>query len=126
MKALMSVAALAGVIGLLLLVGMIFDIIPSNTVKLLEGYMPVQMLAELAEDSAGILISNGIFFFATTPETGADLLSLGCHVITGGNHTWKHREYHAYLLSEPRALRPYNYPADAPGRGAATIGNTSS
>ena len=47
MKALMSVGALAGVIGLLLLVGMIFDIVPSNTVRLVEGYMPMQMLIEL-------------------------------------------------------------------------------
>ena len=32
---------------------MIFDIIPSNTVKLLEGYMPMQMLSELAIFVAG-------------------------------------------------------------------------
>ncbi len=47
MKALMSVGALVGVIGLLLLVGMIFDVVPSNTVRLVEGYMPMQMLIEL-------------------------------------------------------------------------------
>ncbi len=32
---------------------MIFDIIPSNTVRLLEGYMPVQMLVELTIFVAG-------------------------------------------------------------------------
>src|SRR5262245_10796579 len=53
MKALMSVGALVGVIGLLLLVGMIFDIIPSNTVRLVEGYMPMQMLIELTCFVAG-------------------------------------------------------------------------
>jgi metallophosphoesterase (TIGR00282 family) len=37
--------------------------------------------------------------------------------LTGGNHTWKHREYAGYLEREPRALRPANYPAGAPGRG---------
>ena len=47
MKALMSVGALVGVIGLLLLVGMIFDVVPANTVRLVEGYMPMQMLIEL-------------------------------------------------------------------------------
>src|SRR5262245_42639075 len=46
MKALMSVGALVDVIGLLLLVGMIFDIIPSNTVRLVEGYMTMQMIIE--------------------------------------------------------------------------------
>src|SRR6185503_7629233 len=53
MKALMSVGALVGVIGLLLLVGMIFDVVPSNTVRLVEGYMPMQMLSELAIFVAG-------------------------------------------------------------------------
>src|SRR5262245_36613398 len=53
MKALMSVGALVGVIGLLLLVGMIFDVVPSNTVRLVEGYMPMQMLTELALFVAG-------------------------------------------------------------------------
>ena len=53
MKALMSVGALVGVVGLLLLVGMIFDVVPSNTVRLVEGYMPMQMLFELAIFVAG-------------------------------------------------------------------------
>ena len=53
MKALMSVGALLGVVGLLLLIGMIFDIVPSNTVRLVEGYMPMQMLTELVIFVAG-------------------------------------------------------------------------
>src|SRR5688572_4152618 len=53
MKALMSVGALVGVVGLLLLVGMIFDVVPSNTVRLVEGYMPMQMLFELTLFVAG-------------------------------------------------------------------------
>jgi len=53
MKALMSVAALIGVIGILLLTGMILDIVPSNTVRLIEGYMPMQVLFELTLFVAG-------------------------------------------------------------------------
>jgi hypothetical protein len=53
MKALMSVGALIGVIGILLLAGMILDIVPSNTVRLIEGYMPMQMLLELTIFVAG-------------------------------------------------------------------------
>ena len=48
MKALMSVGALVGAILLLLLVGMILDVVPSNSVRLVEGYMPIQMLVEIA------------------------------------------------------------------------------
>ena len=53
MKALMSVGALIGVVGLLMLIGMIFGVVPSNTVRLVEGYMPMQVLSELAIFVAG-------------------------------------------------------------------------
>ena len=53
MKALMSFGALVGVIGILLLGGMTFNIVPSTTVRLVEGYMPMQMLFELTCFVAG-------------------------------------------------------------------------
>ena len=53
MKALMSLAALIGAAGILLLAGMIVGIVPSNTVRLIEGYMPVQVIAELTLFVAG-------------------------------------------------------------------------
>jgi hypothetical protein len=53
MKALMSVAALMGAAGILLLAGMIVGIVPSNYVRLIEGYMPVQVIAELTLFVAG-------------------------------------------------------------------------
>jgi metallophosphoesterase (TIGR00282 family) len=68
----------------------------------------IDIVVANAENSAGGL--------GTTPETADDLLDMGCDVLTGGNHTWKHREYAGYLELERRALRPLNYP-DAPGRG---------
>jgi metallophosphoesterase (TIGR00282 family) len=61
-----------------------------------------------AENSAGGL--------GTTPETAEDLFDMGVDVLTGGNHTWRHREYADYLERHPRALRPLNFP-EAPGRG---------
>jgi metallophosphoesterase (TIGR00282 family) len=69
----------------------------------------IDVVVANAENSAGGL--------GTTCETADDLLALGAHVITGGNHTWKHREYWSYLDRQPRALRPYNLPPGAPGRG---------
>ena len=53
MKALMSVAALIGAAGILLLAGMVVGIVPSNTVRLIEGYMPVQVILELTLFVAG-------------------------------------------------------------------------
>jgi hypothetical protein len=40
-------------------------------------------------------------------------------VITGGNHTWDQREAFELAEREPRVLRPHNFPAGTPGRGAA-------
>lgn len=74
----------------------------------------IDVVVANAENSAGGL--------GTTPETADDMLSLGCQVLTGGNHTWKHREFHGYLDKSDRTLRPYNYPAGAPGRGLGVYG----
>ncbi|MGZ3438168.1 MAG: TIGR00282 family metallophosphoesterase [Polyangia bacterium] len=72
----------------------------------------VDVVVVNAENSAGGL--------GTTPETADDLFAIGADVLTGGNHTWKHREFGPYLDTHVRALRPFNYP-DAPGRGAGVF-----
>ncbi|MBI4278732.1 MAG: YmdB family metallophosphoesterase, partial [Armatimonadetes bacterium] len=40
-------------------------------------------------------------------------------VITGGNHIWQHAEARELLDSDPRILRPANYPPGTPGSGSA-------
>jgi 2',3'-cyclic-nucleotide 2'-phosphodiesterase len=42
----------------------------------------------------------------------------GVHVLTSGNHIWDKREVLEYIATEPRLLRPANYPAAAPGHGS--------
>jgi len=54
-----------------------------------------------------------------TPDTAGELFSAGADVITLGNHTYRHREVYGYLASEPRIVRPLNFPAANPGRGHA-------
>jgi metallophosphoesterase (TIGR00282 family) len=53
-----------------------------------------------------------------TPAVADELLSAGVNCLTTGNHVWKHREFAAYAATQPRVLRPANYPPGAPGRGA--------
>ncbi len=65
------------------------------------------------ENSAG---GSGI-----TRETLGDILAAGVDVVTGGNHTWQAKEAYALLDSEPRLLRPANYPPGTPGRGAGVF-----
>ena len=44
--------------------------------------------------------------------------SAGVDVITSGDHLWDQKEVMELLQNEPRFLRPLNYPANVPGRGA--------
>lgn len=71
--------------------------------------------------SPAVVIANG--------ENGAEgkglterivesFFSVGIHVITGGNHTWDNPEIYNIWKKELAVLRPANYPAENPGRGA--------
>ena len=62
------------------------------------------------ENSAG---GNGI-----TPQIAGELFSAGVDVITSGDHLWDQKTVSELLYSEPRFLRPLNYPSGVPGRGA--------
>jgi metallophosphoesterase (TIGR00282 family) len=50
-------------------------------------------------------------------KSAEELFAGGIHVLTSGNHIWKKKEIFPYLASQPRLLRPANYPGNAPGRG---------
>ncbi len=56
--------------------------------------------------------------FGVTEEIVQSLLDAGADVITGGNHSWDQREALVFIERQPRLLRPVNYPAGTPGRGA--------
>jgi 2',3'-cyclic-nucleotide 2'-phosphodiesterase len=61
---------------------------------------------------------NAAAGFGITREIGDELLDLGVDVMTSGNHIWDKREALDYIGTEPRLLRPANYPAGAPGNGS--------
>lgn len=54
---------------------------------------------------------------ALSPESAEAIFEAGADVITGGNHTFKKKQVYDYLDSHPMAVRPANYPSDAPGDG---------
>ncbi len=56
-----------------------------------------------------------------TPKITIDLLRAGVSVITTGDHIWDRKEIVAFIGTEPRLLRPLNYPAGAPGAGAIVL-----
>jgi len=62
--------------------------------------------AENIADGAGI-----------TRKTANELFAAGVDVLTNGNHAWDKKEALEYIATEPRLLRPHNYPDGTPGTG---------
>ena len=56
-----------------------------------------------------------------SPKIAIDLLRTGVAVITTGDHVWDQKETAPYIVTEPRLLRPINYPAGTPGQGSIVL-----
>jgi len=82
-------------------------------------------LAALREKHALDLIvtnaENAAGGHGATPEILKELEAAGSDAFTMGNHTWRKRAIYAELDARANIVRPANYPAGAPGRGAAII-----
>src|ERR1700746_236170 len=50
-----------------------------------------------------------------------DLLRAGVAVVTTGDHVWDQKEIISYIQTEPRLLRPVNYPPGTRGRGSIVL-----
>ena len=56
-----------------------------------------------------------------TPRITIDLLRAGAAVVTTGDHVWDQQEIVDYFPTEPRLLRPINYPEGTPGNGSVVL-----
>jgi metallophosphoesterase (TIGR00282 family) len=56
-----------------------------------------------------------------TGKITIDLLRAGVSVITTGDHVWDQKDILSFIDTEPRLLRPLNYPAGAPGSGSIVL-----
>ena len=79
------------------------------------------MLAENAVDFIVVNGENAAHGRGITAKIAIDLLRAGVAVITTGDHVWDQKETAAYLATEPRVLRPVNYPPGAPGQGSIVL-----
>ena len=90
------------------------------------GRMAACRTAELylERGDADFVIANGENAAAgrgITPKLAIDLLRSGIAVITSGDHIWDQKEVFPYLATEPRLLRPANYPDGTPGAGSIVL-----
>lgn len=83
------------------------------------------LLPELKEKyDADFVIVNGENAAAgrgITPKLSIGLLRAGAAVVTLGDHCWDQPEIVDYMATEPRLLRPLNFPAGSPGQGSVVL-----
>ena len=73
----------------------------------------VDFIVVNGENSAG---GRGI-----TGKITIDLLRAGVSVVTTGDHVWDQKDILSFIETEPRLLRPLNYPPGAPGSGSIVL-----
>jgi 2',3'-cyclic-nucleotide 2'-phosphodiesterase len=85
----------------------------------------IARLPELKEKyDADFIVVNGENAAGGRGITGKitiDLLRGGVSVVTTGDHIWDQKDIFGYIDTEPRLLRPINYPEGAPGHGAIVL-----
>jgi metallophosphoesterase (TIGR00282 family) len=77
-----------------------------------------RLIDHLGSDLVIANVENAAAGYGVTREIGEALLGYGIDVMTTGNHVWDRREAIDYIGTEPRLLRPANYPAGTPGNGS--------
>ncbi len=79
----------------------------------IRGRHTIDFIIVNGENSAG---GRGI-----TPKIAIDLLRAGAAVITTGDHVWDQQDIVDFFPTEPRLLRPINYPDGTPGNGSVVL-----
>jgi metallophosphoesterase (TIGR00282 family) len=78
-----------------------------------------ELLPDLRDEfSVDVVVANGENLAGgsgLTAETGEAAFATGIDLLTGGNHLFDRNEGMDYIRSEPRVIRPANYPDGVPG-----------
>ena len=62
-------------------------------------------------------VENAAGGFGITRKIGESIREYGVDVMTSGNHIWDKKEVIDYIPTQPRLIRPANYPEGVPGHG---------
>ncbi len=84
-----------------------------------------RLCERLSPDLVVVNGENAAGGFGITEEIFHELRDAGADVVTLGNHAWDQKEALVFIEREPRLLRPLNYPAGTPGRGAGLFDTAS-
>jgi hypothetical protein len=96
------------------------DIVGRSGRTALSSRLP-GLIAEWKLDLVVVNGENAAGGFGITEAIYNEFIDAGADVVTLGNHSWDQREALVFIERAPRLIRPLNYPAGTPGRGAAMI-----
>lgn len=85
------------------------------------GRLAVKAYLDYQTQKPDIVIANGenvSHGFGMIRKHYEELRDIGIDIFTSGNHIWDQKEVFNYI-DDANLLRPYNFPATSPGRGAA-------
>lgn len=93
------------------------DVVGRSGRKVVTDRLP-RIKEQLGADLVVINGENSAGGFGITEATFKELRDAGADVVTTGNHVWDQREALVFIERQPRLLRPVNFPAGTPGKGA--------
>src|SRR5438128_6488643 len=96
------------------------DIVGRSGRAVLLDRLP-KLIAEWKLDLVVVNGENAAGGFGITEAIYHEFIDAGADAITLGNHSWDQREALVFIERAPRLIRPINYPAGTPGRGAAML-----
>jgi len=96
------------------------DVVGKIGRKLVKGNLR-RLQGEVEADFTIVNVENAAGGFGLTAALWDEVRRWPVDVFTSGNHIWDKKETAALLDSEPRLLRPANYPAGNPGRGLCVV-----
>jgi 2',3'-cyclic-nucleotide 2'-phosphodiesterase len=95
----------------------IADIVGKPGYDAIASFLP-SLLTKYRVDICIANGENGANGNGLSIDVARKYFDLGIDVITGGNHSWMFADFRRYLDTSNKALRPFNYPPDAPGNGS--------
>jgi 2',3'-cyclic-nucleotide 2'-phosphodiesterase len=99
---------------------LIGDVVGGVGLRALLDRLP-DLREEHRPDLVVVNAENAAAGAGTSARQARDLLDAGVDVLTGGNHTFRQRDFYPMLETEPRVLRPANLSDRAPGHGLVTV-----
>lgn len=95
---------------------MIGDVVGKSGREAISQHLP-GLRERLDLDFVTVNGENAAHGFGITDKICEALYQQGADVVTTGNHIWDQRPIMNYIDSDPKLLRPLNYPAGTPGNG---------